>query len=261
MSRTSDTYINHRKRFLLLLLLLLLLAAILAAAFLRRSALAKDDPEELQRQQFFQREQSVGLAKLPAAEADFVDFPALWEKNEEIQAWLDIPGTGISYPVLQSRTDNGFYLTHNADGKKAKSGALFIEDYNSSDFSDSVNVIYGHRMRSGAFFGELQSFYEDAASFEAHRHLTLYLPDRQEDYLVIATVPFTNEHILYHYDFSQSLQHYTFFDKVFSTRQLSAHVDSEQYPQPGERILILSTCLRSDRSQRYLVIAKEVLKE
>lgn len=255
MKQTKDTYVKYGKCGLLLLL-----AALLAAALLWRPAPAKDDPEEIQRQQFFQREQSAPRPDLPAeTEEEAVDFAALWGKNEEIRAWLDIPGTGISYPVLQSETDNAFYLTHNADGKKVKGGALFIEDYNSGDFSDRVNVIYGHRMRSGAFFGELQSFYEDAASFEAHRRMTLYLPDRQEDYEVVAAVPFTREHILYHYDFSQELYHYTFFDKVFSTRQLSAQLDAAKYPQPGERILILSTCLRSDRTQRYLVIAKEVL--
>ena len=35
-------------------------------------------------------------------------------------AWLEIPGTGISQPILQSSIDDEYYLTHNAAKEEAE---------------------------------------------------------------------------------------------------------------------------------------------
>ena len=59
----------------------------------------------------------------------YPDFKELKECNKEVVAYLDIPGTDISYPVLQSETD-GYYLKHAIDGSYGNTGCLYIEKYN-----------------------------------------------------------------------------------------------------------------------------------
>ena len=51
----------------------------------------------------------VNLAKLQSQNSEFI---------------LQIPGTSVSYPTVQTR-DTAFYLTHNFKRQKAKAGTLF----------------------------------------------------------------------------------------------------------------------------------------
>lgn len=246
--------------------LLWAVCVVLAAAVLwrLRTAYPTPEPEDKIRQQI----QSLPGGIPQTVEADPeepyvspIDFEQLWQQNREIVAWLDIPDTKISYPVLRSETDNGFYLNHDAAKRSYAGGALFVEDYNCRELTDPVTVIYGHRMGMGQFFGSLQQNYETEEAFGAHRQIYLYLPDRLEAYQAVAAVPYSKNHILYNYDFSKELEHYRFFDRAFTVHSISAQMDMEEYPEFGEKVLILSTCYAGNRNNRYLVIAKEVNPE
>lgn len=252
------------KRVKELLLFLCLLAACIGLFFWRiREPEKPPVPVETVREQLATLPTETAPVETAPAEVDVlyespVDFAALWEQNPEIVAWLDIPDTIISYPVLRSGTDNGYYLNRNVDGLPDVNGSLFVEDYNSPELTDPVTIIYGHRMLSGAFFGTLQSTYETYESFDDHRFIRLFLPDREEWYSVVAAVPYNNNHILYNYDFTLEWDHYSFFDRVYSVRAMSAQIDRNAYPEFGSKCLILSTCLAGNRNNRYLVIGKEI---
>ena len=45
-----------------------------------------------------------------------VDFASLWEVNQDVYAWLDIPGTEISYPVVQHPEVDEYYLRRDLEG-------------------------------------------------------------------------------------------------------------------------------------------------
>lgn len=185
-----------------------------------------------------------------------VDFEALRQMNPDVCAWLEINGTDISYPVVQHPSDDGYYLDHGADGAKTADGALFTErTYNQPDFSDPVTIVYGHNRRSGAMFGNVQEFYSDADFFAEHPAVTVFLPDGELHYTVFAAVPYDNRHILYHYDFTNRRTYERFFGDIEAIRAIGANFRTEADPRYGERVLILSTCLRGKKDQRYLVCA------
>ena len=54
-----------------------------------------------------------------------VDFAALWEQNEDVYAWITVPGTLVDYPVLQHPTDDEYYLHHTIDHIEGLPGSLF----------------------------------------------------------------------------------------------------------------------------------------
>lgn len=191
-----------------------------------------------------------------------VDFDALQAANPDICAWLDIPGTEISYPVLLREGDNTFYLNHAENGSESRSGSLFMEDYNHADCSDAALAVYGHHMKSGAYFGNLQDSYETEAAFKEHQDIILYLPDRQINYRVFAAVPYSDTHLLYTFHFENTFDFNDFIERVTTIRSFSAQFDSQETPDFGQQLLILSTCLKGDNTQRYLVIGaeKEVLQ-
>ena len=37
-----------------------------------------------------------------------IDFTALKEQNPDVYAWIQVPGTAVDYPILQSPTDNAY---------------------------------------------------------------------------------------------------------------------------------------------------------
>ena len=184
-----------------------------------------------------------------------IDFASLQAANPDIYAWLELEGTDISYPVVQHPTNDTYYLNHNSDGKYAARGAIFSENYNSGDLSDPVTLLYGHHMQSGAMFGELQQYYSGAAFFAEHSLLILYTPGEERDYTIFAAVPWSGEHLLREYDFSDPAVFAAFFAKVAMTRSLSANFRKEAFPEAGDQVVILSTCLQGNNTQRYLVMA------
>lgn len=183
-----------------------------------------------------------------------VDFDALRQANPHIQGWLDIPGTDISYPILLHDSDNSYYLTHGENGSPSAAGCIYMEDYNHADFADAAIVLYGHHLRSGAYFGNLQTTYETEEGFREHRDVYLYLPQRQIHFRVFAAVPYSRIHLLYTYNFENRFEYGAFLESVGQIRSLWAQQEPQDYPQAGQQLLILSTCLNADNTMRYLVI-------
>ncbi len=186
-----------------------------------------------------------------------IDFEALRALNPDIYAWLTIPNTDISYPLLQSAEDDAYYLDHNSDKQYSANGALFSEhQYNGLELTDPVTLIYGHHMKSGAMFGNLQMLFSDPAFFEENETFTVYTPDAELTYGVFAAVPYPGDHTLYSNDFSKDAVFEVFFDGIFSTRDLGARFREEYAPVPGDRVMILSTCLIGNNTNRFLVMGK-----
>lgn len=179
----------------------------------------------------------------------------------DVQAWLEIPDTNISHPVMQHSQNDAYYLDHDPYGNPDNYGALFTEStYNSFDFSDPVIVIYGHRMNNGTMFGSLQKYY--SGNFDAYSTINLYLPDGEmRQYTVFAAVIQDDAHILHHHNFHSDRVFRRYFDGIFATRRLGIVLDAQQRPQPGDQVIILSTCIKGDSSQRYLVMAKSIKEE
>ncbi len=188
-----------------------------------------------------------------------IDF-AYWQGEcGDIYAWLTIPGTDISYPVVQHPTDDEYYLKRDIYGRSSADGALFTQaGYNDAVLGDTVTVIYGHRMNSGAMFGQLQPLYLGDADFSQINEFTVYLPDREEHYRIFAAVPHSNEHILYQYDFSDPERYQAFLDSVYDLTDSAANYDEDAAAQVGDKLVILSTCLKTNRTNRFLVIGKLV---
>lgn len=101
-----------------------------------------------------------------------VDLEACLVQNKDFVAWLSIPGTVISYPVVRS-DDSAYYLGHLFSGKKSKLGCLF--SLKSSDYQQpSQNIaIYGHHLsHSDAMFSTLID-YKQEAYYAEHSVITL----------------------------------------------------------------------------------------
>ena len=112
----------------------------------------------------------------PEENLPVIDFDGLREVNEDIVAWIQIPGIGVDYPVVQGR-DNEHYLHYTFDGKANKAGSIFLDYRNRADFTDRRVILYGHNMKDGSMFSNLKK-YQDAGFRKEQGRILLYLPDK-----------------------------------------------------------------------------------
>ena len=163
-----------------------------------------------------------------------VNFAELQAVNPEIVGWIYMTTPFISQPVLIDLSETDYYLSRDATGQYDRRGSLYIQsEYNNPDFEDPCTIIYGHRISDGSMLGNLQASFENIDISE-------------------------NAHILYYNDFSSEEGFNGFFDKVYSSTGDEVQLVEDARPQFGDNVLILSTCLRTDRTRRFLVIAKEI---
>lgn len=182
-----------------------------------------------------------------------IDFESLWEVNEDAYAWIQIPGTVIDYPILQSATEeDDYYLNTTIDGKKGYPGSIYTEKYNSTAFTDPVTVVYGHDMLEGTMFTDLHK-YEDKAFFDSNPYIYIYLPDRTLKYQVFAAVSFDDRYILGNYNFTDIEDFQSYLDELKSSIDGNVNLDVEVTQQSS--ILTLSTCIADAPEQRWLVNA------
>lgn len=183
-----------------------------------------------------------------------VDFEALQAECADIYAWITIPGTAVDYPIVQHPEDNGYYLDHDINGQKSLAGAIFTEDYNTTDFTDPNTVIYGHNMKNGSMFRSLHN-YMDRSFFDENREVLIYLPDQILHYQIFAAYLYDSRHILQSFDFEDPQVFRQYLDGIADNRSMQSFVDRTMELTEEDRILTLSTCYKGQADKRYLVQA------
>ncbi len=95
------------------------------------------------------------------------DWDALRQANLACCAWVQVAGTSIDLPVVQtlSETEQAWYLTHDLWGASSQSGTPFM-DWRCTGPDATHVAVYAHHMTStDAMFSELQKVFEQQ-SFE-----------------------------------------------------------------------------------------------
>ncbi|WP_298022609.1 class B sortase [uncultured Dysosmobacter sp.] len=208
-------------------------------------------------------EQPSGLEDIPAEPAPQpyvspIDFAQLWDINEDIYAWIEIPGMDISYPIVQHPTDDEYYLHYTIEGNRGLPGSIYTEpSVNSKDFSDFNTVIYGHHAKGGLMFSNLVK-YRDYSVLEENRAIVIYTPDAEYHYKIFAAELFGNEYIPYYYPCDTEASRQEYLDALAGVRDMNSYFLDDVEVTPDSHIITLSTCtgVSANRTtNRYLVVA------
>ena len=196
-------------------------------------------------------EEASRLAQLeqPEEEAEVgIDLAALQRVNPQVIGWIEIPGTGISYPLMQG-TDNDYYLTHTWDGTRNSMGAIFLDHRNSGDLGDFNTIIYGHKMNNDTMFGLLHQ-YKNEGYLAAHP--SLYITDgtgeHRYDIFAYYETATTNT---YRREFADAQEKQAYLDECLAQRIF----DTGIRPGAEDHILTLSTCTGNGHATRWVVQA------
>ena len=177
-----------------------------------------------------------------------INFNVLQKINPDAIAWLYSPDTPIDYPVVRAR-DYDYYLRHLPDGTYNANGTLFI-DYNWTDFTDRLTVIYGHNMKSKSefMFGSLAN-YKKQDYFEKHPYLYLYTAGGENYRIelmygcVIGEGQWRERAFMFDLNL-ESLLAYAAHNTTFTSEV--------QYVQ-SDKIIVLSTCSDEFDGARYIL--------
>ena len=180
-----------------------------------------------------------------------MNFDELESINPDIYAWITIPGTKVDYPILQCKDDENFYLTHDAQKNESAYGAIYTQSYNKDDFSDFNTVIYGHNMRNGSMFGDLDK-YRKEDFFNKNQDIYIYQPDRTLQYRIFAAYTFDDTHIMLDYNFDIMAQRIEYVDSIYSG-EFKGNILKEPRIFASDKIITLSTCLNNIDDQRFIV--------
>ena len=183
-----------------------------------------------------------------------IDFEALQKENPEIYAWVSIPGTKVDTAVLQSATDDNYYLNHNERRENSAEGAAYTQCANAKDFGDPVTLIYGHQVAGDGMFTTLH-YFEDPDFFQEHDTMYIYTEDRVLTYRIIAAYQYDDRHILNSYDFSKPEVLQEYYATVTDPASMLVNVREGTSLSVDDKIVQLSTCMDAINrdNTRYLV--------
>lgn len=192
-----------------------------------------------------------------------IDFASLQAENEEVYAWIKVPGTKVDYPIVQSAVSDEFYLKHSAKDKSwVSSGAIYTEMCNTKSFRDRVTLIYGHNGYSDTMFTTLH-YFEDSDFFSKHKNFYIYTPDSRLTYRIISAFKYDDRHIMNSFDFQDNAVFDSFVQMVRNPLTTMKNVRKNLGVELtlSSKIVVLSTCITHQDSSRYLVCGVLVKNE
>lgn len=177
-----------------------------------------------------------------------VDFDALKAINPDIVGWLYSEGTNINYPVVRG-SDNSYYLNHMFDGKYNASGCLFADYRIDELFESDHTIIYGHHMKNGTMFHDLDG-YKDETYYQEHPTMLLLTPDKNYEIVLFAAYVASVETDAWCLDFPDENEK----EKWLRNAVEKSFFSTDIQPSPTDRIITLSTCSYEFDDARLVVV-------
>jgi len=164
-----------------------------------------------------------------------IDWEGLHERNEDVVAWLYIPGTNVNYPILAGET-NEEYLSLDIDRQHSIAGSIFLEENNASTFLDLNTIIHGHNMANGSKFSEIDKFVTGDIATSNAPYVYLYLLNGTVNIYQIVSAQLADIYSEIYYLPVTELE--DFYELMLEGNVLDVSFDKEE----ELRVLTLSTC-------------------
>lgn len=187
------------------------------------------------------------------------EYQPIYEMNSDLVGWIQIPGTPIDYPVLQTGMDNrDFYLNHKFDKTFSSWGAIYARELCDINKPSDNITLYGHHMQDGSMFAGLdkykkESFWQDHQTFTFD---TLYERHTYQVFAAFKTSASQEEGFRYHQMVDADSQEA--FDAFIATGKSLSFYDTGITPKYGNKILCLSTCEYTLNNGRFVVMAMRI---
>ena len=198
-------------------------------------------------------------AKAQDKEEKILKLEELNNQYKDVVAWLEIPGTSINYPVVQTN-DNIYYLDHTYKKTYSTRGSIFLDkDVNLKKPSDNF-LLYGHRSKSGAMFEGLLE-YENESFYQTHKIINFSTLKEEAEYEILAVfrskVYNKSDTNVFRYYFFINAESETEYNNFIANAKKASLYDTGVNASYGEQLLTLSTCAYHTEDGRFVIVAKK----
>lgn len=194
-----------------------------------------------------------GLSILP-------EYERLYQINNDIVGWIQIEGTEINYPVMQSIHSPNYYLKHGFDKAYTDYGCPYIDEACDMVRPSDNLFLYGHNMRDGSMFADLEK-YKRKDFWTNHATILFDTLYAKQTYVVVAAFKTTvntgspSDFAYYQFIDADSSEQ---FDEFISYIKKHAFYETGVTAEYGDQLITLSTCEYSNTNGRMVVVAKRV---
>ena len=188
-------------------------------------------------------------------EDKIINFDTLLKKNKDTKGWLEVKGTNINYPFVQSK-DNKYYLTHSFDKKYTDAGWVFLDFRNNIDNPNKNTIIYGHARKDKTMFGTLKNtLKKDWYNNKENQIIKMITPKYILEYQVFSTYHIKTEDYYIQTNFNSDKEFEKFLTTIKnrSTHNYKVNLNKDDY------ILTLSSCYLEN--EKIVLHAKQIKKE
>ena len=184
-----------------------------------------------------------------------VNFDDLLKINNETKGWIQVNGTNINYPFVQT-SNNDYYLTHSYDKSYNQAGWVFMDYRNDTESLDKNTILYAHGMNNKTMFGSLRNILNSSWYNNTNNHIIkLSTPTENTLWQVFSVyhIETTNDYI--QTEFTSDEEYQTFLD----TLKGRSAVTFDTSLNTTDKILTLSTCY--NKTDKVVMHAKLIKRE
>jgi len=184
-----------------------------------------------------------------------VNFNDLKIINNQTKGWIQVNGTNINYPFVQTK-DNTYYLNHSFNKSYNDAGWLFVDYRNKLDETDKNIIIYAHARLDKSMFGSLKNILKSDWLKNTNNYV-VKLSTEYENTLwqvfSIYNIPTTSDYI--QTEFNNISNYQKFLDMLLKRSNYNFNTSINE----NDNILTLSTCYnKSDKVVLHAKLIKRV---
>lgn len=184
-----------------------------------------------------------------------VDFNELKKINSNTKGWIQVNGTNINYPFVQTK-DNKFYLTHSFDKSYNSAGWVFLDYRNNINSLSKNTIIYAHGRLDTTMFGSLKNILKSGWLNNTNNYIVKLSTEKENTLWQVFSVyhiPTTSDYIKTEFS---SNEDFITWAKMLIDR--SSHNFNTSVSE-NDNILTLSTCYNDN--EKVVLHAKLIKRE
>lgn len=184
-----------------------------------------------------------------------VDFSELKNINSDTKGWIQVNGTNINYPFVQTK-DNKYYLKHSYDKSYNTGGWVFLDYRNNINSLDKNTIIYGHGRKDKTMFGSLKNILKSGWLNDTDNYIVKLSTETENTLWQVFSVyhiKTTNDYIKVKFKDNNEFLKWTNM-----LIQRSAY-DFKTKVNENDNVLTLSTCY--NKEEKVVLHAKLIKKE
>lgn len=182
-----------------------------------------------------------------------VDFRELKKVNSDVKGWVQVNGTNVNYPFVQTN-NNDYYLNHSITKHSNSAGWVFMDFRNNIKSFDKNTIIYAHARVNQYMFGTLKNTLKSNWLNNTNNHVIKLSTEKQNtlwQVFSIYHIPTTNDYIQTEFNTNDEFLEFANMIKNRSIHNFNTSINKD------DKILTLSTCYGNNEK---LVVHAKLIK-